>query len=141
MKKFILTIFITIFSILLSFGQNIAELKQKAEQGDAWAQYNLGVCYANGDGVKKDFSEAVKWYRKAAEQGYAKAQYNLGVCYAVGNGVIQNNVKAYAWLLLALENGFENAKKAMDILEEKMTQAELDKALKLIENYRNGKFD
>ena len=32
------------------------------------AQYNLGVCYDNGQGVAKDEVEAVKWYRKAAEQ-------------------------------------------------------------------------
>ncbi len=45
------------------------------------AQYNLGICYANGQGVTKDEAEAVKWYRKAAEQNHAMAQYNLGVCY------------------------------------------------------------
>ena len=45
------------------------------------AQYNLGVCYAKGQGVAKDEVEAVKWYRKAAEQNYAEAQYDLGYCY------------------------------------------------------------
>ena len=34
-----------------------------AEQGSADAQYNLGVMYANGNGVPKDNTEAVKWYR------------------------------------------------------------------------------
>ena len=55
--------------------------RKAAEQNYAWAQCNLGVCYANGQGVAKDEAEAVKWYRKAAEQNYAGAQYNLGVCY------------------------------------------------------------
>uniref|UniRef100_UPI000667786E tetratricopeptide repeat protein n=1 Tax=Haemophilus influenzae TaxID=727 RepID=UPI000667786E len=49
-----------------------------AEQGDANVQFNLGVMYAEGQGVKQDDFEAVKWYRKAAEQGYANAQANLG---------------------------------------------------------------
>ena len=40
-----------------------------AEQGYAPAQYNLGVMYANGEGVAKNDEQAVKWYRKAAEQG------------------------------------------------------------------------
>jgi len=44
-----------------------------AEQGDAEAQYNLGVRYANGEGVPEDYKEAVKWFRKAAEQGFAAA--------------------------------------------------------------------
>ena len=39
-----------------------------------------GVCIY-GQGVQKDYKEAVKWYRKAAEQGYAKAQFNLGFMY------------------------------------------------------------
>ena len=55
------------------------EYKNAAEQGDADAQYNLGVCYANGTGVEKDEQKAVEWYQKAAGQGHAKSQSNLGV--------------------------------------------------------------
>ena len=55
------------------------ETFQAAEQGFAAAQYNLGLMYANGQGVHQDDAQAVRWYRKAAEQGYAKAQYNLGL--------------------------------------------------------------
>ena len=60
------------------------EMLQAAEQGDADAQYNLGVMYANGRGVRQDDAQAVQWYRKAAEQGDAEAQFNLGVMYADG---------------------------------------------------------
>ena len=48
-----------------------------AAQGFAAAQFNLGVCYENGQGVEADVNEAVKWYRKAAEQGYDKAMNKL----------------------------------------------------------------
>lgn len=48
-----------------------------ADQGDALAQYNLGICYDNGYGVEKDLSEAVIWLRKAADQGNAQAQNAL----------------------------------------------------------------
>ena len=51
----------------------LTELTELAEQGDALAQNNLGVAYANGEGVAEDDEEAVKWYRKAAEQGQADA--------------------------------------------------------------------
>ena len=37
-------------------------------------QFNLGVSYANGDGVAKDAAIACEWWRKAAEQGVASAQ-------------------------------------------------------------------
>lgn len=46
---------------------NLAELRRKAEAGDAKAQYNLGICYTFGQGVPKDAAEAVKWFRKAAD--------------------------------------------------------------------------
>ncbi len=42
-----------------------------ADQGDADAQYSLGVMYDLGQGVAQDDAEAVKWYRAAAEQGVA----------------------------------------------------------------------
>ena len=57
-----------------------------ADQGDAGAQYNLGVMYDNGQGVPQNYAEAVKWYRLAADQGDASAQYNLGVMYDNGRG-------------------------------------------------------
>jgi TPR repeat protein len=54
----------------------IGELKNQAEQGDAKAQCSLGLIYCNGEGVTKDYIEALKWLRKAADQGDAKAEYN-----------------------------------------------------------------
>ena len=66
----------------------VKEWRESAERGEAWAQYNLGVSYANGEGVVQNYVEAVKWYRKAAEQGYAQAQFNLALMYARGGGVL-----------------------------------------------------
>ncbi len=45
-----------------------------AKQGDADAQFNLGAIYKDGDGVKQDDKEALKWFRLAAEQGNAEAR-------------------------------------------------------------------
>ncbi|PAX24878.1 hypothetical protein CKX34_01650, partial [Neisseria gonorrhoeae] len=63
---------------------------QAAEQGNAAAQFNLGVMYENGQGVRQDYVQAVQWYRKASEQGDAQAQYNLGLMYYDGRGVRQD---------------------------------------------------
>jgi hypothetical protein len=46
-------------------------LKPLAKQGDAWAQYGLGVMYDEGNGVSVDNAKAVHWYTKAAKQGQA----------------------------------------------------------------------
>ena len=51
--------------------------KKSAEQGDAEAQYNLGMMYANGNGVAEDQWEAVVWLRKAAKQGHKAARNEL----------------------------------------------------------------
>jgi len=80
------------------------ELRPLAEQGDAKAQFYLGVMYTLGSGVLKDDKEAVKWYRKAAEQGLADAQYNLSVSYGRGIGVTQDLSKAKYWIQKAYKN-------------------------------------
>ena len=85
------------------------EYKAKAEQGDAEAQFNLGFCYDDGRGVRKDYGEAVKWYRKAAELGNAVAQWSLGSCYANGRGVAKDEVEAVAWYRRAADQGNEVA--------------------------------
>ena len=77
--------------------------KPLAEQGDASAQYNLGLMYRNGKGVPEDDKQAVKWYRLAAEQGFTNAQYNLGVMYANGSGVSEDDKQAVKWYRLASE--------------------------------------
>ncbi len=51
--------------------------RKAAEQGFADAQYNLGLAYLHGQGVKKDDQEAADWFRKAAEQGQSRAQTHL----------------------------------------------------------------
>jgi len=79
--------------------------RKAADQGDAEAQNNLGVCYATGQGVAKDAAEAVKWYRKAADQGLAAAQYNLGVCYENGQGVPKDESEAVKWYRMASDQG------------------------------------
>ena len=48
-----------------------------AERGVAQAQNNLGLMYANGQGVPQDDAEAVKWFRLAAEQGDVYTQHKL----------------------------------------------------------------
>ena len=80
-----------------------------AAQGEAWAQFFLGIMYHNGEGVVQDNAEAVKWYKLAAAQGYAFAQYNLGLMYDNGKGVVQDDAEAVKWYKLAAAQGNANA--------------------------------
>ncbi len=84
-------------------------IKPLAEQGNAKAQFNLGVMYHNGHGVPQDYTEAMKWYQKAAEQALADANYNLGVMHHNGEGVPQDDTEAMKWFRKAAEQGYAKA--------------------------------
>ena len=71
--------------------------RQDAEQGDAEAQYRLAELYRIGQGVGKDYAQAVKWYRRAAEQDHVEARYWLGRLYENGRGVEQDDSEAAEW--------------------------------------------
>ncbi len=87
----------------------LREWKPLAEQGDADAQFNLGLMYSKGQGVPQDYAEAVKWFRKSAEQGDAAAQYNLGLMYRKGQGAPQDDAEALKWYRHAAEQGHASA--------------------------------
>ena len=55
----------------------IDALRARAELGDAPAQNDLGVMYADGRGVPQDDAEAVRWYRLAAAQRNARTGIRL----------------------------------------------------------------
>ncbi len=81
-------------------------LRPLAEQGQASAQYNLGLMFDNGQGVSQDYAAAMSWYLRAAEQGHAAAQNNLGLIFANGApGVPQNYATAMSWYRKSAEQG------------------------------------
>jgi len=104
------------------------ETMAEANQGDAFAQFNLGVMYENGEGVPENDAEAVKWYRKAADQGLADAQFNLGLMYENGEGVPENSIRAYVWWSMAKTQGNEKSASNIDILKPQMTKQQIAQA-------------
>jgi hypothetical protein len=77
------------------------EWKASAEEGVAEAQFDLGVLYAQGLGVRRDLTEAVNWYRKAAQQGNAEAEFALGQLFSRGWGVPRDEADALRWFQMA----------------------------------------
>lgn len=72
---------------------------------DARDQYVLGQRYLKGDGVIKDYQEAIEWLRLAADQGFALAQFELGNCFYYGVGVDKNPNEVLKWYRMAAEGG------------------------------------
>ncbi len=114
----------------------LREWRPLAEQGNANAQFNLGLMYDNGQGVPQDYAKALQWWRKAAEQGNAKAQSKLGFMYRNGLGVPQDYVQAHMWYNLVASRSppgmdRDRAVKNRFIIAQKMTPAQISEAQKL----------
>jgi len=110
--------------------------RKAAEQGNVDAQNNLGLMYDKGHGAPRDHVEAARWYRKAAEQGYANAQNNLGYMYGNGLGLAQDYVQAHMWFNLAAAQGLEIARKGRDLVEKRMTPADVSRAQRMAREWR-----
>ena len=86
---------------------NINSYRKAANQGDAEAQFNLGLTYKEGQEVQQDNKMAAKWYQKAAEQDHITAQFNLGLLYQDGKGIRQNKTNAKEWYGRACDGGLQ----------------------------------
>ena len=122
----------------------LREWRPLAEQGNAEAQFNLGVMYSNGYGVPQDDAEAARWYRKAAEQGVAEAQFLLGFMYRDGHGVPQDYAQAHKWYNLAAfrfppGEDHDRAVKDSNIVGICMTPAQISEAQKLAREWKPKK--
>ena len=127
-----------------------------AEEGNALAQLNLGVCYEYGDGIKQNLKKAVALYVSASERGNAKAQCNLGYCYFNGVGVGKDIKKAVLWYEKAARSGnvramnnlgycYENAqgvafnaKKAFELYKAAADGGDIDGACNVAWCYESG---
>jgi len=98
--------------------KSFEDYSAKAEQGQAEAQYNLGMIYRTGShGVAKNVPVSVTWLTKSAEQGHSRAQYYLGRTYFDfdGNtsGVAKDTPKAVSWWGKAAAQGDADAQEAL----------------------------
>jgi TPR repeat protein len=107
----------------------LREIEVAVSEGNARAQYSMGLIYDNYPALDQDNKEAaVYWYTKAAEQGNADAQVNLGIMYISGQGTIQNYVKAHMWWNISAFNGDTGAQEKRDIVEKMMTPSQVKEA-------------
>jgi TPR repeat protein len=87
----------------------LEELKQKAAQGDAAAQADLGLLYYRGEGVPRDVEEGARWILRAAQQGHVEAQADVGQLYYRGEGIPRDFAQAAEWYRKAAGQGHARA--------------------------------
>ena len=86
----------TAFS-MSSMAMDFDETLDLANQGDANAQYSIGLIYSLGQGVPQDYYKASKWFEKSALKGNSNAQALFGDMYYTGIVFPQNYVLAKEW--------------------------------------------
>ncbi|MGB3874841.1 MAG: caspase family protein [Shinella zoogloeoides] len=74
-----------------------------------YAMEQIASYYSQGLGVKRDYKEALKWYRKAADNGDGEAMNSIGVMYSYGRGVPMDFAKAGEWYEKAATSGYSYA--------------------------------
>lgn len=80
-------------------------LRHSAANGDLEAQFEVARRFALGQGVERNYEEAVRWYSQAAAKGFAPAQYRLGTFYERGRGVVRSLEAARTWYQRAAKLG------------------------------------
>ena len=102
------------------FQEAMRLFRQEAEQGNAFAMYDLGRMWADGLGVEADPDAAKEWYLKALdaflsaekklpERKKTYLQYRIGKMYLAGLGTDQSYETAALWLDLAAEKSHKYA--------------------------------
>ena len=80
MKNLFVLILFSLVVVLPALAQDeTSVLRTKSEQGEAYAQYHLGVRYAKGEGVPKDLVQAHMWLNHSGAKGSEQAKHNLEI--------------------------------------------------------------
>ena len=97
--------------------QVIKQTEILAKNGNADAYYNLGIKYANGKSVSKDYTKANAWWLKGGQLGCAAACDKLGNSYLKGLGVEKNEKKAKYYFELGALGGSVSARHNLGTVE------------------------
>ena len=100
MKNFWLSLLFPAIARKTAYGAAL----QKAECGDAEAQFGLGLRFSV-DGHMQDLPKAAEWYRRAASQNHPLAQFNLGIMLSHGQGIKRDDSAALIWMQRAAAIG------------------------------------
>jgi TPR repeat protein len=93
--------------------RTIQATRDLAEKGQASAQIDVGLSYAKGAGVPKDYATALQWFQRAADQGDPHALFYVGLMYERGNAVARSYATALIWYRKAAEQNFAPAQIAV----------------------------
>ncbi len=91
-------------------------LTREANNGDPFAQHELGLRYLLGEGLAKDTVKAAYWIKKAADKNLTAAQYNYGIMLLNGWGTTWNPFQAFLYIRKAAESYMPQAEYIFGLL-------------------------
>jgi len=106
MKKIFILYILFVYTTLNA--NSSLRLSVLAQNGDAIAQYKLGLHYKNSK--EKNLKDAFRWMHKSALKGFPPAQYEFALMFHYGIGVKQNSDLARLWFKRAAKKGERRAK-------------------------------
>jgi TPR repeat protein len=120
--------------------QALAEIRRKADAGDATAQFELATLYDPdfhfATTVTPDGPTAARYYRQSAEQGFAPSQANYANYLAYGQGgLAKSPAEAVKWAMRAVNGGNAFAERLLGDLYWNGAGAPKDR-VKAVEFYR-----
>lgn len=118
----------------------IADIQLLAKQGNAKAQYDLGMEYIKGQNIQQSYQNAREWFEKSAVQGYPRAFGFLGTMYQDGLGVQQDYKKALSFLYHAASKGDIDAMASLGLMysEGEGVERNFSKALEFLRPSANA---
>ena len=120
------------------FKQAMKELLPAARSGNADAEELIGIMYAMGLGGERDDVRAFEWYLRSSMKGHPGAQSGVGWYYEIGRGMpAPDLVRAYTWYVLSAIGGDPDAAISQEEVIKKMTSEQIEKAHKLINDYKS----
>lgn len=126
----------------------------KENPDDAPAMTLLGELYRDGVSVRRDLTEAMRWYKLAADRGDRQAQFALGIAHLNGSGAAKDRKVAQDWLekamaqdhagalynlgVLAIDAELQDFPRASGMFRKAADLGDMDAAYGLAVLYREG---
>ena len=88
-----------------NYAEAIPALRDLADRGYADAQYRLGLCYRDGNGVEQNMEQAMIHIFDAAIQNCNEAQFEMGEMHGEKGGLLLCKQEAFLWYRAAARGG------------------------------------
>ena len=113
---------------------------RRCVSGDLEACRNLGVMYADGQGVSRDRERSVKLFVQSCSGGHLSACNNLALAYLEGNGVDRQPAKAADTFQRACDGGYKLACRNLGLMlrDGRAVPADLTRAETLLDKACKG---